>query len=548
MSKLSRLFLTTVVLSSSITATNAYATSCQGEIMAMNSGRGDLGVLFSIDEYNKTAAANSVALFSSAAIAYDSSKNYTYYVSSPRPSTYKVDVSALDVSEEELTHMPIRADKFRYTQLAYYDHASGEHNIVGRTKSAFGLAYDATNSRLLAVSYNSLFSIDTETGDTEVLADLSDIEGLTRADLVFKDGDLFLVTATSVYSINSTSYKATKMAEHGLVAVNGATLGQNGDLYISRSVINDHGDMNESRIYQLNPYTGQNCLVATLPVRINDLTTNTNGNTACYTEQLCSGLMAIPYYSEAVGVQHDTEWRTYDFGSQNFYAPAVFTSAPTFNGPHGGANRLQNIAGTEVDIAFKEWEYLDQVHPHTESFDFLALNEGRYKMSDGTILEVGSFELSGVREFADINFSKGFDSAPYIFLQTQTFNGPHTVTTRAKEITASGFKAAFSEQDANTDGHRIERVAYFAILPPAGSTSGVLETVAGNKSYALYSQQLDDSGAVVGNHQYFLVEDKSVDEETTHSVETIHVMDIEEVSLAQHVSDVGPDNISIRRK
>jgi len=88
MSIKTNLLLSSLAVASTFAASNAMAASCQGEIFAMNSGRGETGVVFSLDEQNKSATAHSIAQFSSAAIAYDASTNRTYYASSPIPLEY----------------------------------------------------------------------------------------------------------------------------------------------------------------------------------------------------------------------------------------------------------------------------------------------------------------------------------------------------------------------------------------------------------------------------------------------------------------------------
>ena len=550
MSKKTNLLLSSLAVTSVLAASNAVAASCQGEIFAMNSGRGETGVVFSLDEQNKSATANSIAQFSSAAIAYDATTNRTYYASSPIPLEYKVDVSHLNVNDEQYSHLPIRADKFKYSRLAYLDHTTGQHVVVGTTKSLIGMTYDATTDALLAVSFNTLYSINKDTGETTTLADFSDFNGLSRADLVIKNDELLLITTTSVYSIDRTTFTATELSKHNLTAVGGATINKSGELVISRSVINDHGDKNESRLYRLDPYSGETCLVATLPVRINDLTTNTQNAVACDLQPSCFlHSDFIPYYSKAVTKQLDSNWKSYDFGNQEFIAPVVFTSAPTFNGTHGGTNRLTDVTPAGYSVSFQEWQYLQNGngHPHIESFDFLTMDEGRYTMSDGTIVEVGSFTLSGTKEFKNIVFNEAFTTRPHVFLQTQTFNESHTVYTRITNLNNAGFSAAFFEQDTLNEGHKDERVAYFAILPGSGTT-GTLETRTGNKQFSLHQADIDHNGGQIGEHFYLIHEEQSEDEEINHTKEQVIVIDIEEVSLAQSITSEGPDNFSIRRK
>lgn len=537
-------------LSTATLSTFANANSCEGELFSINSGRGAPGVLFSLQEQDKAAKALSMAEFSSAAMAYDSTLKRMYYTSSPMPFEYKVDLSELDAPAEELAQIPVQGDRFKYNRLAYYDFETKTHHRVdGITKSLIGMTYDAQNDQLLANSYSKLYSIDKSNGNATTLMHFDGVEGEYRGDLVIKNEELYLVTSSAVYLIDRSdpqNYSMSKLSDHNLIAVTGATLAQNGDMLISRTVINDHGHQNQSELYKLNPNTGGTCLVATLPLRINDLATNTDSSVACYTQDPCALDNKITLLSNTIVNDLDHTWRTYGLGNTNFYAPAVFTSAPTFNGGHGGANRLQNVSPTSFEVAFKEWNYLDQVHPNRESFDYMALEQGRYTMADGTVLEVGSFELSGTKNFDSISFEQAFSANPYVFLQVQTYEGGHTIATRVKDISTTGFKAAFFEQDTLNEGHTTEAVSYIAIVPSTGST-GTLDTQAGAKGYSLFSADIDHNGGQIGEHFYVLAEETSKDAETAHTLETLHVLDVAGVSLVQQVSSNGGDNLSIRR-
>ncbi|MBQ4847675.1 DUF1735 domain-containing protein [Pseudoalteromonas sp. MMG005] len=274
----------------------SYANECLGELYGINAGRGDLGLLFSLNEEVQSAQAKSIAKFSSSALAYDNSNNRMYYVASPRPTEYEVDVSALAISADELAHLPIKGKRYKSTKLAYYDFASQSHTIVGTTKSVIGMVYDNQNDTLLASSYSKLYQIDKQTGEATELASLGNLLGKYRGDLVIKGSQLLLVTSSSTYEINRSTYALTLLSNHGLTSVTGATLNQAGDVVISRTLINDHGHANKSQIYMLEPNTGSTCLLATVPVRLNDLATNTNQPVACYTNVQC-GTAPKPTFS-----------------------------------------------------------------------------------------------------------------------------------------------------------------------------------------------------------------------------------------------------------
>ncbi|OCQ23486.1 hypothetical protein A7985_05980 [Pseudoalteromonas luteoviolacea] len=550
MLNMSRAVFPLLIASSSVYSSVASANSCLGELYSINSGRGAPGVLFSLQEQDKSAKAISMAEFSSAAMAYDTSLNRMYYASSPIPFEYKVDLSALNASPEVLAQIPVQGDRFKYTRLAYYDFATQEHHVVDRTKSVIGMVYDEVNDVLIANSYTDLYEIDKGTGVATKLMHFGDIDGQYRGDLVFYQGQLYLVSSTSVYLIDRTdenNYELIKQADHNLIAVTGATIGQNGDVLVSRAVINDHGHRNQSELYKVNMQTGGTCLVATLPLRINDLATHSGAPVACYQADPCALDNKITLVSNSIVKNLDHKWQSHSTADANFFAPAVFTSAPSFNGSHGGVNRLRNVSPTSFDVAFKEWNYLDQVHPYKESFDYMALEQGRYTMADGTVIEVGSFELNDTKVFKQTSFSQSFASAPHVFVQVQTFNGGHTIATRVKDITTTGFKAAFYEQDTLNEGHVYETVSYIAIVPGSGST-GTLETQSGSPTYELFSEDINHTGGQIGEHYYLLVEETSKDKELNHTMETVHVMDIGGISLVQQVSSNGDDNLSIRRK
>ena len=126
--------LSSLAFAISATSFNLYANECKGELYGINSGRGETGILFNITDQLSSVNANSVAKFSSSALAYDSSQNRMYYVSAPRQIKYKVDISHLNLSSEEKKNLPIAGSRFKYTKLAYYDFASQSHVEVGRTK------------------------------------------------------------------------------------------------------------------------------------------------------------------------------------------------------------------------------------------------------------------------------------------------------------------------------------------------------------------------------------------------------------------------------
>ena len=269
----------------------AHANQCNGQLYGINAGRGDTGIIFKLDEYTQQTQAHSRAKYSSSALAHIPETNRLYYISAPRPIEYQVDVEHLGFNSTELKSLPISGSKFKYIKLAYVDLDTNEHVEVGRTSNMYRLVYDQQNNRLLGSYKDKLYAIDPETSETTLLGNITGLEndqGIWRGDMVFKNGELILVTSTSLYTVNVQELTATKLSDHNLTTVTGAALNQQGDIVLSRTILTDLGHSNKSELYKVNKNTGNTCHVADFPVRLNDLATNFNESVACYDAPVCT--------------------------------------------------------------------------------------------------------------------------------------------------------------------------------------------------------------------------------------------------------------------
>jgi Ca2+-binding RTX toxin-like protein len=243
----------------------------------------------------------------------------------------------------------------------------------------------------------------------------------------------------------------------------------------------------------------------------------------------------------------DENWQNTDLSQNIFKAPAVFHSAPTINGTDGGVLRLKNIQAASFETAFREWDHHNGAHT-LETVDFLALEPGHYVMQDGTTIEVGTFTLSNNHDFNTLTFGKTFSSSPSVFLSVQSFNGSSSVSTRVKNITTEGFDAGLFEIDSlKYTGHNTEMVAYVAILPTLSNGYGNLDTYSGSQTYRIYKDSLDHNSKQIGEFNYMIQEDNSVDSETDHTMEDVILLEIGGITLIQQVSHYGEDNTTIRK-
>jgi hypothetical protein len=254
---------------------NAFATSCDNQIFGINAGRGEVGIVFNIDEYTPSASVHSKALFSSAAIAHAADSNRLYYVSAQRPRKYQLDISELDLNDTELKSLPILGAKHVRTELAYVDLATKQHHLVGKTEKMYQLAYNPADNQLYGAQGERLYVVNPETAETHFLGKLSGGEELSRGDLAFHNGQLFMVTNSRVYRVNIESLTLSELSKHDIYTLTGAVFNKDGNLIVSKERIDDYGSRNTTELFNVNPYSGKSCKIGEIPAQISDLAVNT---------------------------------------------------------------------------------------------------------------------------------------------------------------------------------------------------------------------------------------------------------------------------------
>jgi glucose/arabinose dehydrogenase len=233
----------------------------------------------------------------------------------------------------------------------------------------------------------------------------------------------------------------------------------------------------------------------------------------------------------------DHRWSQVSFPAlQN---PVIIAGPPTSNDNSAGVAQLRDVTSSSFDLRFKEWNYLDFQHAE-ELVSWLAVEEGRYTTADGSLWEVGTFELSGNNKWDNIRFKDNFDSAPHLFLTIQTQNGA-PVLARVRDVFRGSFNAAlFEEQALLSTGHGVETVGYLAIQPAA--SSGAVN-IGGNDLPYLFEQK--DVGTTAENIAGFAVqleEEQSGDFEVMHIPERVNALALGRRYFAQalHAKDLDP--------
>jgi PhoPQ-activated pathogenicity-related protein len=232
-----------------------------------------------------------------------------------------------------------------------------------------------------------------------------------------------------------------------------------------------------------------------------------------------------------------------------FVGPVVLAGPPTHHGADPGVVRLRNVSDLGFDLRFKEYDYrerdLGDVYHAFEDIPFAVFRPGRHVMSDGSVWEVGTFNLDGTGNWASAQFSTAFSEPPHLFLTVQTTNGNQAVSVRARNIAADGFQAALFEEEALMDGHLSETIGYVAVSSPTGG--GMIDLDGTAMPYLLQAVTTDHRWVPVLSQRLRLQEEQSRDSEVGHIDETLHVLMLGNQVFAQQVTNNGFDTTALRR-
>ncbi len=149
--------------------------------------------------------------------------------------------------------------------------------------------------------------------------------------------------------------------------------------------------------------------------------------------------------------------------SEYFNNPIVIAGPVSRNEDEPCVVRLRNIDKSGFDIRLQEWDYLDGKHA-PEIVSYMVLEQGHFKLKDGTQVEAGKFNSSAYEYeiFNPVSFEKGFSNTPIVMSSIATFKDSATVTGRMKNIDSKGFQFKVQEQELFVNGHASEVVHYVA--------------------------------------------------------------------------------------
>jgi hypothetical protein len=165
-------------------------------------------------------------------------------------------------------------------------------------------------------------------------------------------------------------------------------------------------------------------------------------------------------------IEVGSDWQSIAF-TDPFTNPVVLARVTSINDPEPGVIRMRNVTTTGLEIRFQEWDSEDGRHA-PETVTLMVVEQGSFKLEDGTGLEAACLPVSGASEFVPVTFQSGLAKTPVVITAVQTANEEDAVTTRVRRVSASGFELRMQEQEANPAEHGEEQVCYLAWEPSAG--------------------------------------------------------------------------------
>ncbi len=145
--------------------------------------------------------------------------------------------------------------------------------------------------------------------------------------------------------------------------------------------------------------------------------------------------------------------------------PVVFALPLSRNGGDPAIARITDIQSNSFTTFLQEPEYRDGFHTK-ESFSYMVLEAGSWQLGDGSLLEVGHFNLNQASNsnWKNINFKNSFENTPVILSQVQTNNDQQFVRTRQKNANPYSFSLKIEEEEAlNKSHHSTETVGWLAM-------------------------------------------------------------------------------------
>lgn len=170
-------------------------------------------------------------------------------------------------------------------------------------------------------------------------------------------------------------------------------------------------------------------------------------------------------------VDHTGKWVAFDHSYEN---PVVIALTPSFNGADEVSVRFESTGSKGFRAVLDEPSNRGSGHTK-ETVSYLVIEEGTWKLPDGTKLQAGTETTYKVpKDGAErIAFDKVFDDSPVVLTQLQSFNGGDFAHARKTSVDRTGFGVVIEEEERLLNsGHGNEKIGWVAIEEGSGTWSG----------------------------------------------------------------------------
>lgn len=172
----------------------------------------------------------------------------------------------------------------------------------------------------------------------------------------------------------------------------------------------------------------------------------------------------------SVSQSSSSQWHSVSFDAAIANA-AVVMGPITQNDGAPATTRLRNVTDTGFEFQIDEWNYLDGVHGQ-ESIGWLAMSDGTHQLASGQSVVAGTQSVG--RSFTQVSYGETLGEA-LVFAQVASINDADAVTSRLRNVDATGFDLRIQEEQA-LGPHVAETVSWIAMETGLGSALEVVLT------------------------------------------------------------------------
>ncbi len=214
----------------------------------------------------------------------------------------------------------------------------------------------------------------------------------------------------------------------------------------------------------------------------------------------------------AIGERKPTEPLVVEFGelnagdqwqwvelSQQFVDPIIIAKLMSADDPEPAILRIKDVSNSGFALRVQEWDYLDGAHP-LELVGYMVVERGRHQLPNGAWLEAGRRTTDATGAFVGVDYTVPFATDPVVVTAVTSYDGADAVTTRVRNVSASGFETGMIEQESSSHDQVAESIDYVAMEPSivtlgdiqieAGRTSDIVTHTPQRVDFALSAEHL----------------------------------------------------------